>query len=319
MPLTRTRTHAGAVPDLSETVTLNVKVVAVSPAPRGDGPRPDRDAWRRTLPRPAERSRRGAAPSNSSAQERRRGSIQRLAPFDPSQPCLRVVDRTIGPGSPRGQCTQCRRRPVLSLRSQWAISAVHQQCWFPAPGSRWLPSPPATRISGSNAPSGTIRRRITMAMSVEFVLLMGVAAVEGFWPGAGPGGGIAIGFLFLCMLVVPAVMAVISRPFLRDVRRLEEENARLRELYGRARLDAHARRADDARQPSCLPGGAGPPARACRTDWFVDRPAADRRGRPEARQRRARSCQRRRAPRVRRSDGDVIDAAERSCLSRRRR
>ena len=40
------------------------------------------------------------------------------------------------------------------------------------------------------------------------------------------------------MLVVPAVMAVVSRPFLGDVQRLEEDNARLRELYGRARLDA---------------------------------------------------------------------------------
>jgi diguanylate cyclase (GGDEF)-like protein len=34
-------------------------------------------------------------------------------------------------------------------------------------------------------------------------------------------------------------MAVASRPFLRDLRRLDEENARLRELYGRARLDAN--------------------------------------------------------------------------------
>ena len=97
---------------------------------------------------------------------------------------------------------------------------------------------PSDANIGSNAPSGTIRRRITMAMSIEFVLVMGVAAVEGFWPGSGPGGGIAIGFLFLCMLVVPAVMAVVSRPLLGDVQRLEEDNARLRELYGRARLDA---------------------------------------------------------------------------------
>jgi diguanylate cyclase (GGDEF)-like protein len=89
-----------------------------------------------------------------------------------------------------------------------------------------------------NASSGTIPRRITTVMTVEFVLLMGVAAVEGFWPGAGPGAGAATVFLFLCMLIVPAVMAILSRPLLREVRRLDEENARLRELYGRARLDA---------------------------------------------------------------------------------
>src|SRR5688572_4562705 len=81
---------------------------------------------------------------------------------------------------------------------------------------------------GSNASSGTIPRRITMAMTVEFVLLMGVAAVEGFWPGAGPGAGAATIFLLVCMLVVPALMAVLTRPLLRDVRRLDEENARLR-------------------------------------------------------------------------------------------
>jgi diguanylate cyclase (GGDEF)-like protein len=91
---------------------------------------------------------------------------------------------------------------------------------------------------GSNAPSGTIRRRLTLAMTVEFVLVMSVAAVEGFWPGAGPGAGAATTFLFLSMLVVPAVMAVMSRPLLRDVRMLDEENARLRELYGRARSDS---------------------------------------------------------------------------------
>jgi diguanylate cyclase (GGDEF)-like protein len=92
--------------------------------------------------------------------------------------------------------------------------------------------------TGSNAPSGTIRRRLMLAMTVEFVVVMGVAALEGFWPGAGPGAGTATTFLFLCMVIVPAVMAVMSRPLLRDVRILDDENARLRELYGRARLDA---------------------------------------------------------------------------------
>ena len=91
---------------------------------------------------------------------------------------------------------------------------------------------------GSSAPSGTIRRRITMAISIEFVLVMGVAAIEGFWPGAGPGAGAATLFLFLCLLVVPAVTAALLRPVFREVRRLEMENDHLRELYGRARLDA---------------------------------------------------------------------------------
>ena len=48
----------------------------------------------------------------------------------------------------------------------------------------------------------------------------------------------AIVLLIGCMLVVPVVMALLSRPLLRDVGVLSRENARLRELYGRARQDS---------------------------------------------------------------------------------
>jgi diguanylate cyclase (GGDEF)-like protein len=88
------------------------------------------------------------------------------------------------------------------------------------------------------APSETIRRRITTVLATEFVLVMSVAAIAGFWPGDGPGRGGATVLLFACMLVVPAVVAAMSRPLLRDIRRLDEENTHLREMYGRARLDA---------------------------------------------------------------------------------
>ena len=84
----------------------------------------------------------------------------------------------------------------------------------------------------------TIRRRMTLTFAAAFVALMGVAAIEGFWPGAGPGAGTATAFLMGCMLVVPIAMAALARPVLRDVRRLGAENTRLRDLYGRARLDA---------------------------------------------------------------------------------
>jgi hypothetical protein len=40
VPLTRTRTHDGAVPDLSETVTVNLKLVAVVPVPGETAPGP---------------------------------------------------------------------------------------------------------------------------------------------------------------------------------------------------------------------------------------------------------------------------------------
>jgi diguanylate cyclase (GGDEF)-like protein len=90
----------------------------------------------------------------------------------------------------------------------------------------------------TDPPPETIRRRITLVLGTEFVLLMSVAAIMGFWPGAGPGAGSAIVFLVLCMVAVPIAMAALSRPLLRDVRLLANENARLRELYGRARQDS---------------------------------------------------------------------------------
>ena len=87
-------------------------------------------------------------------------------------------------------------------------------------------------------PPEAIRRRLTMVLGTEFALLMGVAAIEGFWPGAGPGAAGAIGFLVLCMIAVPIAMVRLSRPLLRDMGLLAAENARLRELYGRAREDS---------------------------------------------------------------------------------
>ncbi len=90
----------------------------------------------------------------------------------------------------------------------------------------------------ADPPPEAIRRRMMQVLGIEFALLMGVAAIEGFWPGAGPGAGGAIGFLVLCMVTVPIAMASLSRPLLRDVRVLASENARLRELYGRARQDS---------------------------------------------------------------------------------
>lgn len=86
--------------------------------------------------------------------------------------------------------------------------------------------------------SNSIRRRVTAIMAVEFAMLMAVTAIEGFWPQAGPGPIAATAFLFAAMLLVPVAMAVATRPILRDIHLLGEENARLRDLYGRARNDA---------------------------------------------------------------------------------
>ena len=84
----------------------------------------------------------------------------------------------------------------------------------------------------------TLRRRLLLVLGTQFALLMGVATIQGFWPGAGPGAGAAILFLLLSMAIVPLVMAGQSRPLLHDIGWLVAENARLRELYGRARQDS---------------------------------------------------------------------------------
>ena len=43
--------------------------------------------------------------------------------------------------------------------------------------------------------AAAIRYRMVRVMTVEFVLLMGVAAIQGFWPDGGPGRGVALVFL----------------------------------------------------------------------------------------------------------------------------
>ena len=80
-----------------------------------------------------------------------------------------------------------------------------------------------------------IRRKVTLVLIVEFVVLMAIASIEGFWPSAGPGAAAATFFLIGAMIIVPSVMALLARPILRDIRHLAEENGRLRELYGKAR------------------------------------------------------------------------------------
>jgi diguanylate cyclase (GGDEF)-like protein len=82
-----------------------------------------------------------------------------------------------------------------------------------------------------------VRRRMTLAFAAMFIGLMAVATLEGFWPG-GPGPAIAVVLLIACAVVAPFGMAVLSRPVLRDIDLITRENARLRELYGRAREDA---------------------------------------------------------------------------------
>jgi len=101
-----------------------------------------------------------------------------------------------------------------------------------------VPEPTDHAPSPGDAASATIRRRTIRVMAVEFVLLMGVAAIQGFWPGAGGGHGLALVFLAFCAIAVPYIMAKLTRPILLDLQRMEEERARLVDLYGQAREDS---------------------------------------------------------------------------------
>jgi len=91
---------------------------------------------------------------------------------------------------------------------------------------------------GDGDRGATLRRRLILVVSLEYVALMGIAAIEGFWPGQGPGQAAATGFLVAAMVLLPLAMAVLIRPLLRDIRRLDSENDRLREQYSKARLDS---------------------------------------------------------------------------------
>ena len=165
-------------------------------------------------------------------------------------------------------------------------------------------------------PPEAIRRRLTMVLGTEFALLMGVAAIEGYWPGAGPGAAGAIGFLVLCMIAVPIAIVRLSRPLMRDMDLLAAENARLRDLYGRARAD------------SLLDGLTGlGNHRAFQEELARQLEHAGRTGSLLAlilidvddlkRVNDERPLERRRAARVGQSDGDHVTAPERSGVPRR--
>ncbi len=86
-------------------------------------------------------------------------------------------------------------------------------------------------------PSNTIRRGTLKVLTIEFVLLMGVAAIEGFWPG-GPDRSLALVFLAVSAVVIPITMAKLTAPLLREIHRLDDERNELAELYGQAREDS---------------------------------------------------------------------------------
>jgi diguanylate cyclase (GGDEF)-like protein len=91
--------------------------------------------------------------------------------------------------------------------------------------------------SRHDGPPVKIQERLLRVLAAMFAVLMGVAAVEGFWPG-GPGPWLALAFLGACAVIVPVIMARLTEPLIRDVQRLEDDRARLLDMYGQAREDS---------------------------------------------------------------------------------
>jgi len=142
-------------------------------------------------------------------------------------------DETFEDGRPRTTLTRRfsivpSRAGTLSVnapRIEWwdVRGAVPRTATLPpialavAPGAAGTaPAIGATAASATTAPQGEdgriripgIQGRILpwAALAAMFAVLMGVAAVEGFWPG-GASSGMALAFLALCAIGVPALMA----------------------------------------------------------------------------------------------------------------
>ncbi|HEU0235132.1 MAG TPA: EAL domain-containing protein [Candidatus Limnocylindrales bacterium] len=96
---------------------------------------------------------------------------------------------------------------------------------------------PPERSGERSSPARVIRRRLIAVLVAEFAILMGVSAVQGFWPnGVGREGALLV--LFGVGLTLPVGMALLARQLLDDVEGLASERDELREMYGRARLDS---------------------------------------------------------------------------------
>lgn len=84
----------------------------------------------------------------------------------------------------------------------------------------------------------TIRVRLAGGLLVPFAVLMGVSAIQGFWPGGAASRLPATLILIAAAIVLPVFMAAMARAVLRNAAAIDAERNDLVELYNRARLDA---------------------------------------------------------------------------------
>jgi diguanylate cyclase (GGDEF)-like protein len=83
-----------------------------------------------------------------------------------------------------------------------------------------------------------IRRRLFWALLGPFCIVMAVATVEGFRSSDPTRTVATLAVLAVIAVVLPSALAWLARSMIRDVQALDDERARLTELYGRASHDA---------------------------------------------------------------------------------
>jgi diguanylate cyclase (GGDEF)-like protein len=99
-------------------------------------------------------------------------------------------------------------------------------------------SSPGERGAPAGGRLDDIRRDLTRSLLVPFVLVMGVATVEGFWSSTGLSQQAALAVLVAAGIILPVTMARSTRRIIARIRALDEEREHLEGLYGRARMDS---------------------------------------------------------------------------------
>src|SRR6266508_4482375 len=101
-----------------------------------------------------------------------------------------------------------------------------------------LNGPSIDQVTERETRLGAIRGRLVLTLMVEFVALMALAAIEGFWSATGPGHDQAVAALLAVAVALPLIVARLARTVIAAIEAVEAERDRLVELYGRARSDA---------------------------------------------------------------------------------
>ena len=83
-----------------------------------------------------------------------------------------------------------------------------------------------------------IRRRLAVLVLLQFVVLIGIATVQGLWPAGSLERPSVLMLLAVVTVTMPVALALLAAPIIQRVETLERDRGHLAQLYGRARSDA---------------------------------------------------------------------------------